>query len=462
MAKELYVKVLSGPHLGAEMVLTPGEYLLGSSDACDIILHDETVMAEHGRLKITPEGEASLEPLAAIQKDGKVIPQEGEPVDPYVVFTLGTTSLCLGVKGEPWPEVKLPLWAMPQLAAAPAEAKAGAEAGAVPEEVQAEEAAVTPAEIKEELPPPPPPPSMLSRVGYIAAAVILVLLFGSGLVYLVRHWHVVPIVSLHIPTKSETINSVLQHFHVQTQLSVAVVSNRYVVSGYLPTERIMDDIQRELWNIDPQIKVEVYSTDAIEAASLDALHGLGLYLYVTSPVPGSVTISGCIPELTHWRDVKDKILRDVPGLTNINSQVMTVQEVVARIGDFAKWSGFGSIQFDITQKMLVAVGVVSQEHLAEWVDFKKSIETEYVHYISRLADYTGTKVAMLAKQRPITFRIKLINVGTVRWIVLDDGKKYFEGAKLPQDYILVTIEADGILIKNEQGLIHYKLDGTTA
>ncbi|MGC8718462.1 MAG: FHA domain-containing protein, partial [Thermodesulforhabdaceae bacterium] len=37
------MKLLSGPHLGAEVALDPGAYIVGSEDSCDLVLMDSSL-----------------------------------------------------------------------------------------------------------------------------------------------------------------------------------------------------------------------------------------------------------------------------------------------------------------------------------------------------------------------------------------------------------------------------------
>ena len=46
------IKILTGPHAGAEALLDPGAYVLGADDVCDIILQDSGVAGRHMRLKL--------------------------------------------------------------------------------------------------------------------------------------------------------------------------------------------------------------------------------------------------------------------------------------------------------------------------------------------------------------------------------------------------------------------------
>ena len=104
------LKVFSGPHLGAEILLSNGGYDIGRSEDCAIVLQDETVVGKHARISID-NGEIVLERLG----DAEVM-VDGQPLDvespiylrPYQTATLGTTHFAIGEPGGAWSTVTLP------------------------------------------------------------------------------------------------------------------------------------------------------------------------------------------------------------------------------------------------------------------------------------------------------------------------------------------------------------------
>ena len=71
--------VFSGPHLGACVELTEGSWVVGSDDACDIILTG--LAPRHAVLDISSE-ENAFPVLAVTPLDGPLRLQGGEPVEP--------------------------------------------------------------------------------------------------------------------------------------------------------------------------------------------------------------------------------------------------------------------------------------------------------------------------------------------------------------------------------------------
>lgn len=98
------LKVLSGPHRGAELELAPGDWTMGADAVCDLVLSDPDVSAEHLSLRV--DGNIHLSPLhgALVTLNGVPVPAEGVELSDYAVFQLGGTHVCIGSGGEEWPE----------------------------------------------------------------------------------------------------------------------------------------------------------------------------------------------------------------------------------------------------------------------------------------------------------------------------------------------------------------------
>ena len=103
----LLLKVLSGPHLGAELLLEKGEYIIGSEGDCDICLSGVLMAGKHVKLKVD-QGAVRALPLAeSVYLKGQWIGEE-TPLDLYTVLTLGSTHLVVGQSDANWPPITPP------------------------------------------------------------------------------------------------------------------------------------------------------------------------------------------------------------------------------------------------------------------------------------------------------------------------------------------------------------------
>ena len=88
-------RILTGPHMGAELVLPAGALLIGSDDSCDVILQDSSVAPRHVRLDIAAEGPSvRVTPLdKTVLAGGEPVPAEGAELPPATPCQLGLSCL---------------------------------------------------------------------------------------------------------------------------------------------------------------------------------------------------------------------------------------------------------------------------------------------------------------------------------------------------------------------------------
>ena len=148
------LKIVEGPNKGAEIALVPGVAVtLGKGDDCDIVLADPTLPTEAVTFEASDDG----------------VTAGGEPLEPFVVKTIGATSFAIGPADAPWGGLK---WEAageaPRVGAGKPDAEEGEPVG-------------NPVTTDEAAPPPAKPPREGRRRGFgcllAALALLLALLF---------------------------------------------------------------------------------------------------------------------------------------------------------------------------------------------------------------------------------------------------------------------------------------------
>lgn len=103
MPDTIQLRVYGGPQQGAQLELGPGTYVLGSSDAADLVFSDEDMLGAHAAIIISPT-EAMVEAReGGYFIDGHDYPQGRIGWASGQLLQLGSTLLMWGTAGMQWP-----------------------------------------------------------------------------------------------------------------------------------------------------------------------------------------------------------------------------------------------------------------------------------------------------------------------------------------------------------------------
>ncbi|MDY6010064.1 MAG: type III secretion system inner membrane ring subunit SctD [Duodenibacillus sp.] len=173
------IRILSGLHLGARIDLTPGTWVLGSDESCDLILSDSGLAARHCAFDVLENGTVRVTPLdaALLTAAGDEVPAGDIPAGN--LYRMAGVLFAWGAEDAPeafWESVALVVQQLSQ----PAKA-----AAPQPDEVSPRESAPAPAPAADEAAPeaieadektqPPAPKGGAGRKTLLAAAAAVVL-----------------------------------------------------------------------------------------------------------------------------------------------------------------------------------------------------------------------------------------------------------------------------------------------
>ena len=186
-AGSIRLRVFSGSHLGAEIILPPGEHLIGSDDSCDIILSEGLVSPRHALVRIIPglddppQAQVDIRPVDdSVLIDQNPVATDGTPWSPGSPCLLGSTMLAwLPAKetAEAWQELIARLsnpTDSTERAAAPPSAADTPAADAGPDQMPAKLANANSVDS-----PATPPQPGFRAAGKILRALVVLLCLGS-------------------------------------------------------------------------------------------------------------------------------------------------------------------------------------------------------------------------------------------------------------------------------------------
>lgn len=325
--KQWLLKVIAGPNQGAEIGLYAGKTLIGSDGECDVVLHDVMVATQHLELELSETGPMVAAPLGGrVYTNGKRIREARQNIPDFGFVSIGGTHLVIGPADGQWPllspadvpelEKEAPPPPEPEPAAAPSAAAPTPDGPRPVDTPAAGSGAAAPA-------PAAAPSSKFGPVVGVAAG--LLLLAGWGIVYkdlVTGGSKDTPVVELPDDEKpAARAQAVVEDFGALGSVKVEEVGGRVSVSGYVDTEAKQREMQVAFRDAVPGIRTKIYSLEKIAASARSLLDARRLPLTVTSLSEGKIKVSGNLPSSEPWLQMRQSLLREVPGLSGIEDAV---------------------------------------------------------------------------------------------------------------------------------------------
>lgn len=496
----IILRVFSGIHLGAEIELAEGAYVLGTDDSCDLIFGDSSLVARHAVVRVASSDrgpQVSIEPLdGPVFIDGNVIQQELS-LPPRRPFRLGlvvfawTESSSAG--NAAWQEVEefiaragekdAPaagenVSSAPTISAVPdADANESADVPGQPPLSMTKE----PAGEKEKT--PPRSSGRLVKKAGLGLAVILV-----GLLSLT--WNG----SRDELSPEQRVRALLDEAGYQ-KLTVTGTENGVTVTG-----RIASDRERgRLLRLAQFLHFPVYLDVTVRSDAADAVKAsfntLGLYPDVTELPPSAhpgLLVKGYIKNGVLEEQALSEAIRNVPDLQTSQStgkpklalfrdirhetdvQVLLVPALSAAGLDTVKTEYLpgkillhGAFTPQTRASLEKAVAGV-EERLGVPVRFDIINDSETLQPVKSDNIYAREEKKIPARQTtaPVEqesasgFRVTSVSMGALRFITLAGGERVFEGGDLPGGYRLEHISVDELTLSKNNSTITYPLRGS--
>jgi type III secretion system YscD/HrpQ family protein len=455
----MILKVLSGPHRGAEVpVAMETELSIGNDDACDVVLVDESLLGKHAVIGVEISGDASkirLAPFdgALCHVDGKLC-REAIEIQPFQYILIGKTLLTIGPKEGEWPDLS--------------EDKAPA--------IEVDEPQVTPTEtenidVEPNNPQSTPPPPKPKRKWWIVW--ILPIVVGAGI------WRglslteeketktVVPIDGNEKPpppppqlTREELIRNVLSEMKIEWRLTnVTTINGTPKVETYVPTEEMKKELKRRLMALNIHAnRIVIRCQETFLATARNTLKNLKYVLYVEPlPSPDALQLRGYLMNINVLPSVKEQILTDAIGLKTIETNILSFDDVNEMLnGLLEKYNFVGLVKPVAFETGVVLAGSIEDRNEKLWKQFVKECNTTFEGMCSILFR-VAIVPAYAIKQSFFEAPIESVTVSPdAAWIDLKNGQRYFETSLLPSGYFIKRIGTDGLdLVKNEE-FVHLK------
>lgn len=302
------LKIISGPHQGAEILLKPGRLVVGSHADCDLVLHDVLVAAQHFALTLDKSG-LTVEPLEGrVFNQGKRVEAKGT-VREFGFVTAGTTHLVVGPAAARWP--LLSVADVPELekeVPAPASVAKPAEPSLA--------AVVTPAS-EEKKTGKGPTPEQRRRAWFVAGFGGVLLVVWLALWFF---WAPTPVVPPG-PGSRERAELALRSLPEGKSLTLEEQGGQWVVSGYVDSESAYRELSSALRIEAPEVAQRIWSTPRLLETARTLLAERKVSLEAAVEGPGELRIRGSLRSAAEWNRIRQLLLAEVPGLLRIRDDV---------------------------------------------------------------------------------------------------------------------------------------------
>lgn len=462
------LRTFSGPNLGAEVMLPPGTYIIGTDFSCDVVLSDSGMAPRHAALTVEKSREGRVprvhvKPLdAEIMFNDNALAAEGLDIPPVTPWFLGLTCLAWNTPDAPR-ETLIPR--LPgQAPLVPAQTDPTIFVG---EGAEKNADVISGNDIGDTLSTP------LPRRWPVWLMVLLILVAVAALAVDFRPE----------ANRPETVTAKFRYELQQAGFSSLVVStenDRITVSGSVLNEKE----RTRLWSMAQSLRCPVYiqvrvREDLAQAVTMK-LNASGIFPEVIlSGEDQTLHMAAYIKDIQTENAVFASLDKDLPGLPKIEKRIVHASRLKAMIEHALDHAQLQNIQVSMgvgRMELTDPSSIGNHEALQQVMKrIEKNLNIPLVYtIISRdMSPADGSPVTPLApggispEMRPPSpegftladLQITGVTLRPMRFIRLANGQRVFEGGMLPGGHVLENISLDTLALSKNGRTTTYLLRG---
>jgi type III secretion system YscD/HrpQ family protein len=409
--------------VGAEIILAPGEYIVGSDDTCDIIFSDQTVAPHHVQLVVTSTDIIAKPIQQPFFVAGTQVDHTSTPLIPLQIVTLGATHFSIGFTGADWSQLELPPLQTTTSSTAPAATHFNIGKGRH-------------ARFLKFYP--------WGGAGLLLCCMLVVI--GQGNTKPIQPSSLISL------TPVEQVQRLVNELNFQNLTVTALSNGRIQVQGYVKTVAQRQQLDNTLRSFAGKVEKRLWvSTHLVESANA-IVRTLGLReLQITDGGPGTLIVAGYVKDKMIWQRALTILRRDIPSILRMEDQAVETLEKRRKI----------------LENMLAQHGLGEKLYLqrdGDQITVEGSLNTQQSQSFHRVAQIfrerygsnptLNTNIKQVRSQ--INLAIRSVSVGSVPYLVTQEGHKYMEGTKLVSGYEIRSIKPDKIILSlNGKETTHY-------
>lgn len=443
------LRVLTGTHAGARVLLPEGEQVLGSADACDLILSDEGVAAQHARLERQDDGSTVLR-----WQDGSLPPLVIRPGEGAVV---GPVRIAVEAADTPW-RTDVPI----QQPAPEAPDVDGAEA--MPAD---DEAAQSPA------PQPVAHPAQVSHrsiaSNLMLAGLTLLAVASIALVWWTWQRHrqapaapaamqaKAPVASNPTPGAApavavrDPVTEAVARLGLGERVQVQARPGRTpLVHASLLSDDETDQLASALLRLSPRPGLRLLSPSDVQAtidAVLEAHAGGSGRTLSARYGDGRFSLRGRVADDAARDALMAELAKALPTVRNIDSAVQTDAQAAAAMIEDLRTQGVGGVSGDWQDGVLALKVDLSPAEVPRWE--RALLGAASRHPLPFRATLNLREGPPPAPVR-LPFTVRSVMSSEMPFVVLSDGRKLVAGATVA-GWQLMEIRVDAVVFEGADG-----------
>ena len=433
---QVELRVLYGPQAGSRLSITPGDYELGSSDDCTIILSGPRMSGSHARLSYDGN-RPSISPM-----DGKVSDAQGNEITDTIPLTLGMPVELGGVWiaideiDSPWPD---PAAVTPVSSLSPVE---------VPRVAESEEQDSPVASNEKKM-------RTRAKLALVASLGVLVLLALSSVAlaeWLIQREQapINTIVAVNssappIEKQGEKVRALIASIAAGQAVDVTVSADHTLkVQGYTKDRATQVRLIQALENVSPQPASQLYvDADMLDASSQilnTKLDPSRARLRTVGINAGVLTIQGAVASQSVRDATAEMLHAGVPGLKEVTGTLVVAEELPTVFMERLNENGLArKIQLVSKQPELVLRGTLTEEEMKRWEKLMLSFTDDYGKVLPIRASIT-------LGQRKIPVNVQTIVGGITPYVMTADGQRTTRGGDT-NGHTLVTVKDNEVVFE---------------
>ncbi|MDR0741125.1 MAG: type III secretion system inner membrane ring subunit SctD [Puniceicoccales bacterium] len=486
----LVLKVLSGPHQGAEFDVPDEEIIIGAADECDVIISDVLVANKHVNLKVV-DGRVFITPLEGnVFVSGKLL-REPSAIDNFQFVTIGATHMMVGEgDGEQWQTVSL--GDFPELEkveeAVSVFTESTEEGGQEPTKntgeawvvewnekgttTKKEFVADSAAELIEttELADRESAKAKFLRkifgerqltwkqiiIRYTLGFVVCFLIAAGASIAVVVFSQKGPVPAAPQPMEVR-VQKAIDDLKLKNKIKVSKVGDGPVsVVGYVDKMEDSVAVKSALKPISEDISIKLLVMEKVLSSAMEMVKESKQNIVLKQAEEfGELIATGYVKKEEVWTNLKSEV-SSIKGITNIRDEVLTKTSIVELAKTVLERHKFSDkLEIAANDEGVEISGTITDADKDKWgvtrEDFEKTFKKK-AQVSFKIAVSTDRNLTI---EKFFGGKIDSVNFNSqgLDWVNIKGGTKYFQGSVLPSGYVIDRVEQDSVTIRNADEVV---------